>query len=162
MQSALHVRFVLRKLFCILMSYIAVFTTVDVRAICLMVAGVYRKRRILNTKAVWKERNFNSSIENDTVFMQSFRFVASYATGEEFLKKRTVTFMGWITLLYTCWGAEPGPHCPAPISKQRCGRCRTVTLQPVTYFSVVRVVLCIQWTISTTPCPSTHFISESK
>ena len=34
------------------MSYIAVVTAMEVRANCLMVAGLYRKRRILKTKAV--------------------------------------------------------------------------------------------------------------
>lgn len=43
-------------------------TAMEVRVNCLVVAGVYRKRRILKTKAVWKERNFNSSVENDTIY----------------------------------------------------------------------------------------------
>jgi hypothetical protein len=68
----------------------------EVRANCLMVAGVYRKRRILKTKAVWKEHNFNNSIENDPAFMQSFRFVASYTTGEEFCKETQL--IQWL-----CW-----------------------------------------------------------
>jgi len=68
----------------------------EVRANCLMVAGVYRKRRILKTKAVWKEHNFNSSIENDTVFMQSFRFVSIYTKGEEFYKEtRLIQWLWW-------------------------------------------------------------------
>ena len=64
------------------MSYIAVVTAMEVRANCLMVAGLYRKRRIMKTEAVWKEHNLNSSLENDTVFLQSLRFVASYTTFE--------------------------------------------------------------------------------
>jgi hypothetical protein len=68
----------------------------EVRANSLMVAGVYRKRRILKTKAVWKEHNFNSSIENYTVFMQSFIFVASYTTSEEFYKEtQLIQWLWW-------------------------------------------------------------------
>jgi hypothetical protein len=167
-QSVLHVRFVLRKLFCIFifyiavvtaLSYIAVVTAMEVRANCLMVAGVYRNRRILKTKAVWKEHNFNSSLENYTVFMQSFRFVASYTTGEEFCKE---TLLGRITLLYACWGAEPGPHCPVPIPGSvvaavvlwHCSLSHTLALFMSFFpYGEPYMPLC---------CPSTHFIFESK